>query len=205
MSALPAESLEQLNRACAVPESVCGLSNAASGWGCADRCRGVMGGPAFGAAPQPRFRHHLRWSCCALQRLHQVHQQVQHNSFQWPDERTASRAQSRRQRISMGSCSALKSGSMPIRAGGASPLAVAAPGPLPIALSQASGSPRPEPADRALLEQVLESYPLASRSRQQCGLVLSLLARHEQCASSDWNERAAGYGLHQARFRQLPE
>ncbi len=57
----------------------------------------------------------------------------------------------------------------------------------------------------SLLEQVLESYPLASRSRQQCGLVLSLLARQEQLQlPADWNERAAGYGLHQARFRQLP-
>ena len=56
-----------------------------------------------------------------------------------------------------------------------------------------------------LLERVLESYPLASRSRQQCGLVLGLLARQEQLnLPVDWSERAAGYGLHQARFRQLP-
>ena len=56
-----------------------------------------------------------------------------------------------------------------------------------------------------LLERVLESYPLASRSRQQCGLVLGLLARQEQLnLPADWTERAAGYGLHQARFRQLP-
>ena len=52
---------------------------------------------------------------------------------------------------------------------------------------------------------MLESYPLASRSRQQCGLVLGLLARQEQLVlPADWNERAGGYGLHQARFRQLP-
>jgi integrase len=56
-----------------------------------------------------------------------------------------------------------------------------------------------------LLERVLESYPLASRSRQQCGMVLAVLARQEAIAlPGDWAERAGGYGLHQAQFRQLP-
>jgi len=56
-----------------------------------------------------------------------------------------------------------------------------------------------------LLLQVLESYPLASRSRQQCGTALAALARHQQLAlPDDWGERASGYGLHVARFRRLP-
>jgi integrase len=56
-----------------------------------------------------------------------------------------------------------------------------------------------------LLESVLESFEPASRSRQQCGLVLSALARHHGLPlPDDWSERAAGYGLHAARFRRLP-
>ena len=56
-----------------------------------------------------------------------------------------------------------------------------------------------------LLEQVLESYPLASRGRQQCGTALAALARAEGLAlPADWGERAGGYGLHAAQFRQLP-
>ncbi len=56
-----------------------------------------------------------------------------------------------------------------------------------------------------LLEQVLESYPSGSRSRQQCGTALGALADHLQLAlPDDWRERAAGYGLHRAQFRQLP-
>jgi len=61
------------------------------------------------------------------------------------------------------------------------------------------------PLGPELLERVLESYPLASRSRQQCGTVLAVLARQEAIAlPGDWAERAGGYGLHQAQFRQLP-
>jgi integrase len=57
----------------------------------------------------------------------------------------------------------------------------------------------------ALLEEVLESYGLASRSRQQCAIALAALARHQGLElPPDWKERAAGYGLHRARFRQLP-
>ncbi|WP_416233322.1 site-specific integrase [Cyanobium gracile] len=59
--------------------------------------------------------------------------------------------------------------------------------------------------DAPLLERVLESYPLASRSRQQCGIALGALARHLQLAlPDDWSERSGGYGLHVARFRGLP-
>ena len=56
-----------------------------------------------------------------------------------------------------------------------------------------------------LLEAVLESYPLASRARQQCGTALAALARQAGLdLPADWGTRAGGYGLHAARFRQLP-
>ncbi len=59
--------------------------------------------------------------------------------------------------------------------------------------------------DTALLEAVLESYPLASRGRQQCGTALAALARAEGLPlPDDWADRAGGYGLHAAQFRQLP-
>jgi integrase len=61
------------------------------------------------------------------------------------------------------------------------------------------------PLGLPLLEQVLESYPLASRGRQQCGTALAALARQQGLAlPADWGERAGGYGLHAAQFRQLP-
>jgi integrase len=54
--------------------------------------------------------------------------------------------------------------------------------------------------------RVLESYELGSRSRQQCAIALAAFARHLNLAlPADWSERAAGYGLHAARFRQLPD
>jgi len=56
-----------------------------------------------------------------------------------------------------------------------------------------------------LLEAVIESYPLASRGRQQCGTALAALARHlELELPPDWSERCGGYGLHAAQFRRLP-
>jgi hypothetical protein len=56
-----------------------------------------------------------------------------------------------------------------------------------------------------LLTATLESYGLASRSRQQCGIALAALARQVGLAlPPDWRERCGGYGLHQARFRRLP-
>ncbi|MCP9891849.1 site-specific integrase [Cyanobium sp. Aljojuca 7D2] len=61
------------------------------------------------------------------------------------------------------------------------------------------------PLGLPLLETVLESYAPTSRSRQQCGTALAALARHMgQPLPEDWAERAAGYGLHAARFRRLP-
>ena len=115
-----------------------------------------------------------------MQQLHQVHQQVQTNTFQWPQGaeqispikqaagldgalhrfETQFHSDPRRRRQPAGSRSTWTSAYRPylrrLAAQGQSRLSV------------------------SLLEQVLESYPLASRSRQQCGLVLSLLARQEQ-------------------------
>jgi integrase len=70
------------------------------------------------------------------------------------------------------------------------------------ALAEASGR---RCLDRQLLEDTLESYPLASRSRQQCGIALAALARHQQIElPPDWRDRGGGYGLHAARYRNLP-
>ena len=56
-----------------------------------------------------------------------------------------------------------------------------------------------------LLLQTLHSYPDGSRSRQQCSTALAGLARHlELELPENWRAEAAGYGLHRARFRQLP-
>ncbi|MCY3537717.1 MAG: site-specific integrase [Synechococcus sp. SB0662_bin_45] len=61
------------------------------------------------------------------------------------------------------------------------------------------------PLSQALLVQTLESYQLASRSRQQCGTVLAALARQEGIPlPEDWSVRSGGYGLHRAGHRQLP-
>jgi integrase len=72
-------------------------------------------------------------------------------------------------------------------------------------LAQAARDCNAQQPTARLLEQVLESYPAGSRSRQQCGTALGALADHLQLAlPDDWRERAAGYGLHRAQFRQLP-
>ena len=72
-------------------------------------------------------------------------------------------------------------------------------------LAAHAGRGQPQPFGAALLEEVVESYGLASRSRQQCAIALAALARHQGLKlPADWSERAAGYGLHAARFRQLP-
>ncbi len=64
---------------------------------------------------------------------------------------------------------------------------------------------RSDPPLGPLLERVLESYGPGSSSRQQCGIALAALARHAGLAlPPDWRDRAGGYGLHAARFRQLP-
>ena len=61
------------------------------------------------------------------------------------------------------------------------------------------------PLGGELLLQVLESYPVASRSRQQCGTALAALAHQLDIPLPEsWSERASGYGLHAAQFRQLP-
>ena len=62
-----------------------------------------------------------------------------------------------------------------------------------------------EPLESQLLLEVLEGYPPASRSRQQCGTALAALARQlELHLPDDWRERAGGYGLHLAQYRRLP-
>ena len=70
---------------------------------------------------------------------------------------------------------------------------------------QRLGAEQSLPFGLPLLEQVLESYPLASRARQQCGTALAALARAQALElPEDWGERAGGYGLHAAQFRRLP-
>jgi integrase len=72
-------------------------------------------------------------------------------------------------------------------------------------LGDAARSADPSVPLARLLEQTLESYEPGSSSRQQCGVVLAALARHLQLPlPADWRARAGGYGLHAARFRQLP-
>ncbi|MEB3352345.1 MAG: site-specific integrase [Cyanobacteriota bacterium] len=72
-------------------------------------------------------------------------------------------------------------------------------------LERAAAATPAAPLDVPLLEAVLEGYDLASRSRQQAAIALAALARHAGLAlPDDWSERAAGYGLHRARFRPLP-
>jgi hypothetical protein len=69
----------------------------------------------------------------------------------------------------------------------------------------AMGAERRTPLTPELLLAVLESYPLASRARQQCALVLGSLARQRALPlPADWQELGRGYGLHAARFRPLP-
>ena len=61
------------------------------------------------------------------------------------------------------------------------------------------------PLNAALLLQTLRSYEDGSRSRQQCSTALAALAQHLGLAlPEDCRQEAGGYGLHRARFRQLP-
>ena len=56
-----------------------------------------------------------------------------------------------------------------------------------------------------LLALTLSSYADGSRSRQQCATSLAALARHLTIPlPEDWRAESGGYGLHRARFRQLP-
>ncbi len=53
--------------------------------------------------------------------------------------------------------------------------------------------------------KVLETYSENTRSRQQCATALSALSNHIEIElPKDWKAQANGYGLHKARFRQLP-
>ena len=56
-----------------------------------------------------------------------------------------------------------------------------------------------------LLLKILLSYKEKSRSRQQCGIALSALARHLDLElPSNWKQLQSGYGIHTSNFRKLP-
>ena len=56
-----------------------------------------------------------------------------------------------------------------------------------------------------LLLETLSSYEPNTRSRQQCAIVLGSLANYLGLTlPNNWRVQAGSYGLHQARFRQLP-
>ncbi len=56
-----------------------------------------------------------------------------------------------------------------------------------------------------LLLKILLSYKENSRSRQQCGIALSALARHLGLELPEsWKRLQSGYGIHQSNFRELP-
>ena len=61
------------------------------------------------------------------------------------------------------------------------------------------------PLGPQLLLQTLDSYPVASRSRQQCGTVLAAFAQLQGIPlPHDWGQRAGGYGLQRVGHRALP-
>ncbi|MFZ9620805.1 MAG: site-specific integrase [Prochlorococcaceae cyanobacterium] len=150
----------------------------------------------------------------AQRRLLQVHEQLEQQRFNWQDwsERPSSNSSSsssscraaleqqlssfeaaffsdpRRRRQAAGSRTTWSSAYLPY-----------------LRRLQRMASGRQGGLDEPLLLAVLESYELASRSRQQCTTALGALARH--CGLTlpdDWSERGSGYGLHRAQFRQLP-
>jgi len=56
-----------------------------------------------------------------------------------------------------------------------------------------------------LLVKILLSYKENSRSRQQCGIALSALARHLKLElPENWKQLQSGYGIHESHFRKLP-
>tara|TARA_B100000579_G_scaffold102119_1_gene81300 strand:- start:841 stop:2019 length:1179 start_codon:yes stop_codon:yes gene_type:complete len=56
-----------------------------------------------------------------------------------------------------------------------------------------------------LLLQILLSYKENSRSRQQCGIALSALARHLNLElPENWKRLQSGYGINESNFRKLP-
>tara|TARA_B100001250_G_scaffold413070_1_gene446008 strand:+ start:1062 stop:2237 length:1176 start_codon:yes stop_codon:yes gene_type:complete len=59
--------------------------------------------------------------------------------------------------------------------------------------------------NKSLLVKVLLSYSENSRSRQQCGTALKAFAKYLSIdLPEDWKKIACGYGLHLAKYRQLP-
>jgi len=58
---------------------------------------------------------------------------------------------------------------------------------------------------KELLVEILLSYKENSRSRQQCGIALSALARHLNLdLPENWKQLQNGYGIHESNFRKLP-
>ena len=56
-----------------------------------------------------------------------------------------------------------------------------------------------------LLLEILLSYKENSRSRQQCGVALSALARHLNLElPENWKQLQSGYGINESNFRELP-
>ena len=59
--------------------------------------------------------------------------------------------------------------------------------------------------DKGLLLEILVSYKKNSRSRQQCGIALSALAKHLNLElPENWKQLQTGYGIHESKFRELP-
>lgn len=56
-----------------------------------------------------------------------------------------------------------------------------------------------------LLTKVLLSYKENTRSRQQCSITLSALAKHLDLElPENWKKLGSGYGIHESHFRKLP-
>jgi integrase len=56
-----------------------------------------------------------------------------------------------------------------------------------------------------LLLKILLSYKENSRSRQQCGIALSALAKYLKLElPENWKQLQSGYGIHESYFRKLP-
>ena len=56
-----------------------------------------------------------------------------------------------------------------------------------------------------LLLEILLTYKENSRSRQQCGIALSALARHLNLElPENWKRLQSGYGINESNFRELP-
>ena len=56
-----------------------------------------------------------------------------------------------------------------------------------------------------LLLEILLSYKENSRSRQQCGIALSALAKYLKLElPENWKQLQSGYGIHESNFRELP-